>query len=286
MEGRPINPFGDPEHVLYNPNHLLVGRQTFGGDDVGLNSKRKMQALAEALTGAKVEKLPLRNFLRGTNGDFGVTPSGKSRIRIGPVHDEVYLNTLSHELGHAIALRALAAEKVAGSLGPGDVWPNLYSHANAAAQDQMREIYHASSPRYGTWNPHHDYNAVDLPIERAPSHYMGLSQEMWDRPGYIGPSERSSSYGPTNSATELDAENLRNYMRHPGAYKKLAPDAAAHIRAMVNSSPAARWIQFNALPLAAGGGMGAALAAAAPGQARAQEAGRLHEQQAQEYRGR
>jgi hypothetical protein len=53
-------------------------------------------------------------------------------------------------------------------------------------------------------------------------------------------------------------EGYRAYLRRPGWFKKVAPNAARRIRAHVNPNPKVnRYIQFNTIVPASGAGIGA-----------------------------
>jgi hypothetical protein len=69
---------------------------------------------------------------------------------------------------------------------------------------------------------------------------------------------KDKDYSESDAPFELVAEAIRAYLTNPNYFKTFAPDAAAAIRAMVNSHPQlAKWIQFNGLGLAAlRGGIG------------------------------
>jgi hypothetical protein len=59
---------------------------------------------------------------------------------------------------------------------------------------------------------------------------------------------KDKDYSESDAPFELVAEAIRAYLTNPNYFKTFAPDAAAAIRAMVNSHPQlAKWIQFNGL---------------------------------------
>jgi hypothetical protein len=59
---------------------------------------------------------------------------------------------------------------------------------------------------------------------------------------------KDKGYSEEQSPFELVAEAIRAYLLDPNYFKTVAPDAAAAIRAMVNSHPQlSKWIQFNSM---------------------------------------
>ena len=59
---------------------------------------------------------------------------------------------------------------------------------------------------------------------------------------------KDKGYSKPRVPFELVAEAIRAYLTNPNYFKTVAPNAAAAIRAMVNSHPElSKWIQFNSL---------------------------------------
>lgn len=269
MDGDPINPFG-------NPDHIVVGRQSFNGADVPLDEYRALMDMAGNLTTDGIRPLEPHLQRRGYGGVHSRRhpnhPAGVgNEIRIpewmikrnGPRRDrDEAFNTLTHEAMHAVDAHAYTDE--VGN----PVWGNKNNVSTvdffpSVARKELRQAYHMLRPEYGNWHAGFSHDIPDQGVITIPEPPLGTeAHRRWfsaDYEGLKGPGE--VGYPPHAYNPELFAEGARGYARWPNSFKRLFPNAAREIRRAVNTSPAARWIQFNALPLSAGGGIGAALAA-------------------------
>ena len=61
-------------------------------------------------------------------------------------------------------------------------------------------------------------------------------------------SPQDFGYPDSDAPSEIVADAIRAYLTNPNYFKTVAPNAAARIRALVNSHPQlSKWIQFNSL---------------------------------------
>jgi hypothetical protein len=204
----------------------IAGRRTAGGVDEAVPAA-ELDALATAITGhppKRASVAPDPKLWGWYAPDHASRqPAGRILTR-GWLPEDAHIRVLKHEIGHGVQHR------VRGQPYRYFAIPDEPPHDGLAGQ--FRRIYNDQN------NPDRARIGIDVDLTKPlPTHV-------------VSPETRGYSRGVGD---ELWAEGVRAYLSDPNYIKTVAPEAAAYIRAWVNSHPTlSKTIQFNSMGLPLG----------------------------------